>query len=116
LGLILAKKNKAIFSLDLYVEYTYNVAVEFQWDRAKAKANLKKHGIEFADAIGVFEDEDALTIEDQKATGEQRFITLGMDFLGRILVVVYTYRSDSIRIISARKATERERKHYARRI
>jgi uncharacterized DUF497 family protein len=62
--------------------------------------------------VGVFEDEWALTIEDEVVEGEQRFATLGTDFLERVLVVVYTYRGGTIRLISARRATKRERRAY----
>ena len=85
--------------------------MNYEWDPNKAKSNYKKHGIRFADAVGVFEDESAITIEDEHK-GEYRFITIGSDFLSRILVVVYTFRDIVIRIISARKATARERKMY----
>jgi uncharacterized protein len=92
----------------------------YEWDLAKAESNLKEHGIDFADAIGVFEDDRAITIEDTDAEGEQRFVTLGVDFLGRLLDVVYTYREDNhgdvIRLISAWKATKKEAKEYAKRI
>ena len=83
----------------------------YEWDPNKDKSNYKKHRVKFADAVGVFEDEDAITIEDDHKK-EDRFITIGMDFLSRILVVVYTFRDVVIRIISARKATARERKIY----
>jgi hypothetical protein len=83
----------------------------YQWDPNKAKSNQKKHGVRFADAVSVFEDENAITIEDERET-ESRFITIGRDILLRILVVVYTFRGHIIRIISARKATVRERKNY----
>ena len=83
----------------------------YQWDPDKAKSNQKKHGVRFADAVSVFEDENAITIEDEHET-ESRFITIGRDILLRILVVVYTFRGHIIRIISARKATVRERKIY----
>ena len=83
----------------------------YQWDPNKAKSNLRKHGVSFADAVGVFEDENAVTIQDENER-EDRFITIGRDFLSRILVVVYTFRDIVIRIISARKATARERKIY----
>ena len=76
---------------------------------------MRKHDIDFADAVGVFEDEWALTFEDTDSHGEQRFITIGTDFLGRILVVVYTYRKDDIRLISARAATKIEREEYEQR-
>lgn len=85
--------------------------MNYEWDPNKAKSNYKKHGVRFADAVGAFEDENAITIEDEHK-GEDRFITIGRDFLSRILVVVYTFRDIVIRIISARKATARERKMY----
>ena len=87
--------------------------MNYEWSTDKATANLKKHGLDFADAVGVFEDEHAITIEDKDAEGEQVFITIGLDFFLRNLVVVYTYRRlDTIRVISARKATKKERKTY----
>lgn len=73
---------------------------------------MQKHGIDFADAVGVLEDDWALTIKHQHEEDEERFATVGMDLLGRIIDVVYTYRNDDIRIISARKATRKERKVY----
>jgi uncharacterized DUF497 family protein len=85
--------------------------MNYEWDPNKAKSNYMKHGIRFADTVGVFEDENAITIEDDHEK-EDRFITIGRDFLSRILVVVYTFRDIAIRIISARKATARERKMY----
>ena len=85
--------------------------MNYQWDPNKAKSNYKKHGVKFADAVGVFEDDNAITISDEHER-EDRFVTIGMDFLSRILVVVYTFRDIVIRIISARKATARERKMY----
>ena len=84
--------------------------MSYQWDPKKAASNLEKHGVDLADAVGVFEDEWALTLEEEYVEGEQRFVTMGMDFLGRVLVVVYTYRSEAIRLISARTATRRERR------
>jgi uncharacterized DUF497 family protein len=89
--------------------------VSYQWDPKKAASNLKKHGIDFADAISVLEDDWALTIKHQYEEDEERFATVGMDLLGRIVVIVYTYRNDDIRIISARKATKKERKVYEKR-
>ena len=86
--------------------------MNYQWDATKARSNLHKHGVDFADVVIVFEDMMALTIEDAYPD-EQRFITVGMDALGRILVLVFTYVDrDTIRVISARKATRRERKQY----
>ena len=85
--------------------------MSYQWDPDKARSNLKKHGVSFADAVGVFEDENAITVQDEHER-EDRFSTIGRDFLSRILVVVYTFRDIVIRIISARKATAREKKLY----
>lgn len=83
------------------------------WDAAKAKSNLQKHGIDFSDAEAVLTDPLALTREDGDAEGEGRFVTLGTDAVGRLAVVVYSYRDDAIRLISARKATRNEVKLYA---
>jgi uncharacterized DUF497 family protein len=84
---------------------------DYEWDVEKARANRRKHGVSFADAAAALEDEQALTVEDDYPD-ERRFITLGRDPFDRILVVVYTYRSRTIRIISARKATPVERRQY----
>ncbi len=77
----------------------------FEWDESKADANLHKHGIDFADAVTALEDEMALTMRDESSDEEERWITLGIDALGRLAVVVYTWREDNIRLISARAAT-----------
>jgi uncharacterized DUF497 family protein len=90
----------------------YDRLVSYEWDPAKARDNLRKHGIDFADAALVLEDEHALTVPDEASTSEERFITLGMDPLGRVLVVVYTWRAANVRLISARKATRREQRQY----
>ena len=83
----------------------------FEWDSSKALTNLRKHGVRFADAVAVFEDEQGLTIADDSG-GERRWVTLGMDAMGQTIVVVYTWRGDRIRVISARRATPREQKQY----
>ncbi|KAF0242893.1 MAG: hypothetical protein FD167_3824 [bacterium] len=85
--------------------------MSYEWDESKAKKNVQKHKIAFAEVIGVLEDERAVTIEEDHED-EIRMVTLGMDFLGRVLVVVYTWRNENIRLISARKATSQERKQY----
>ncbi len=85
--------------------------MSYEWDPNKAIINIEKHGIDFADAVTVFDDLNAVTIDDPDYD-EQRFITIAMDAFGRILVVTYTWRGDIIRLISARKATKRERKQY----
>ena len=82
------------------------------WDVGKAAANIRNHGIEFSHAATVLDDPMAITIEDTRH-GEQRFLTVGSDLLGRILVVVYAYSGEEeIRLISARKATPKERRVY----
>jgi uncharacterized DUF497 family protein len=96
-------------ALDNVYVCAYNVTMNYQWDPHKARVNQHKHGVDFADAVGVLEDDLALTIPEE-APEEERFVTLGRDALGRVLVV--TYRANSIRIISARKATARERSRY----
>ncbi len=83
----------------------------YQWDKDKAAKNLRKQGIDFADAVSVFSDDLAFTVPDERFN-EERFITIGLDSLGRVLVVVYTWRGQKIRLISARPATRQELKHY----
>ena len=89
--------------------------MHWEWDPAKAAANLRKHAVDFADAVLALEDEQAVTIEDA-GHDERRFISLGLDPEGRLLVVVYTWRAGTIRIISARKANRRERREYAEQV
>ena len=69
------------------------VIVGYEWDAKKAASNLRKHGIDFADAATVFEDESALTVDDEDPE-EKRLATIGMDALARVLVVVYTWRRE----------------------
>jgi uncharacterized protein len=86
--------------------------MNYEWDPNKAQLNLNKHEVNFADAVGVFEDVRAITIEDTNHA-EDRYATIGRDFTLRMLVVVYTWRKENtIRIISARKATSKERILY----
>ncbi|HEV8262342.1 MAG TPA: BrnT family toxin [Burkholderiales bacterium] len=82
-----------------------------EWDPDKAASNLRKHGVDFADAVGVLEDPRAVTIPDD-AADEERYVTVGMDLLGRVLVVCWTWRNDDVRLISARKADAHERHAY----
>jgi len=88
--------------------------VEFEWDAKKAPSNRRKHGVRFADAVAVFSDDHAMTIQDEHQD-EERFATIGRDSLGRLLVVIYTERGSRIRIISARKATAREQREHRNR-
>ena len=86
--------------------------MNFEFDPKKALANLQKHGISLAEVEPVFYDDFALTHEDQDTAGEARFVTVGMDALGRIVTVCWTQRDENIRLISARTATSTERKSY----
>ena len=86
--------------------------MSYLWDPYKAETNFQKHGVHFADATAVFEDEFSLRREDKRDYDEPRYLVLGMSHIGRILVIVYTFREDDIRLISARPATRRERKTY----
>ncbi len=86
--------------------------MKFQFDPAKAKSNLKKHKISFADAEGVFYDPLAIHSADPESKDEERSIAIGMGSASQILVVVYTFRDEEIRLISARRATGREVKEY----
>lgn len=82
------------------------------WDLNKAVANIRDHGVEFSHAATVLDDPMAVTIDDARHD-EQRFVTVGSDIVGRTLVVVYSYAGeDEIRLISARKATPKERRFY----
>ena len=89
-----------------------HIAMLTEWDAGKARLNTRKHGISFADAVVSLEDEGALTMRDPFSDEEERWVTMGLDALGRVLVVVHTWRGESIRLISARKATPREHQRY----
>lgn len=84
----------------------------FEWDLGKAMLNLDKHRVDFADCIPVFEDPWALQLEDQHEDGEERHVVLGSDALLRVVRVVYRWRGERIRMISAKEATRRERRLY----
>ena len=85
----------------------------FEWDPEKARANLAKHGVHFAESTSVFFDDRAITIVDDDSDPEEsRFVSIGTGAKSRILVVVYSWRQNNIRIISARKATASERSQY----
>ena len=87
--------------------------MRFEWDPRKAAANLRSHGVSFAEAVTVLDDEHALTRQDPDAHEEQRFVTLGLSDVAKLLVVVYMYREpDVIRMISAWKANKRQRELY----
>ena len=83
-----------------------------EWDPRKARLNAGKHGVQFADAVAVLEDERALTMRDPSTDEEERWVTIGLDAFGRVIVLVYTWRGEQARLISARKATPHERRFY----
>ncbi len=87
--------------------------MEFEWDAKKAVANERKHGVSFHEAATVFGDPLAITFSDpDQSQGEFRFITFGSSWFNRLLVVSHADRDERIRIISARRATRRERRIY----
>lgn len=87
--------------------------MKITWDSKKASVNPRNHdGVTFQEAQHVLVDPFALTREDHDAEGEQRFVTLGMGGKGRILVAVYSYDGDTLRLISAWKANEQQRRRY----
>jgi uncharacterized protein len=87
--------------------------MKFEWDSAKANANLRKHGVAFEDAAAAFSDELSATFPDpDHSFGEARLITFAMHPSGELLVIAHTERRGVIRIISARRATKQERKRY----
>jgi hypothetical protein len=86
--------------------------MDYEWDPVKAKSNAKKHGVAFSDAAIALEDELAITIPDPDLRDEERFVSIGADATGRILVTVFSLREDVVRIISSRNSSTGERKHY----
>jgi uncharacterized DUF497 family protein len=87
--------------------------MDFEWDEAKAASNARRHGVTFTEAMTVFGDPLSVTGYDPRhADDEDRFLTMGLSIGGRLLVVSHTDRGDTVRIISAREATRRERKDY----
>jgi uncharacterized DUF497 family protein len=90
------------------------MALSFEWDANKARTNQRKHGVSFEEASSIFGDPFSLTILDplHSEPGEDRFVTIGTSHQQRLLVVAHCDRDDKIRIISARKATRRERSSY----
>ena len=87
--------------------------MDINWDQKKADANLRKHGVSFAEAATVLTDDYALTREDPDAIGEQRFVSLGMSSTGALLVLVYTHREpDTYRVIASWKASKPQRSQY----
>ena len=87
--------------------------MRIEWDETKRASNLRKHRVDFADAVGALLDPQGLTREDEDAEQEPRFLTLGRGYCERLPLVVWTERTgDVIRIISARRASPGEARHY----
>jgi uncharacterized protein len=87
--------------------------VVFEWDPKKAESNLKKHGVDFHEAGTVLDDDFSATFPDpDHSNSERRYVTIGLSSRARLLVVVHTEEGPSMRVISARRATRRERKFY----
>ena len=87
--------------------------MNFDWDPRKAASNVRKHGVSFHEAAMIFADPLSMTVHDpDHSVAEHRFITVGMDTAGRVLMVSHTDRGDTIRLISARKTTRQERRYY----
>jgi len=86
---------------------------EFEWNEEKAESNLKKHGVSFKEGATIFNDPMVATISDPDHSDEEdRYISIGLSVVRRLLSVIHTYRRERIRLISARKATSAERKYY----
>ncbi len=89
------------------------MAFTFEWDPRKAVANLRKHGVSFDEAATAFGDPFGIVVDDPRhSTNEARVALLGQSESSRLLAVMFTERGDRIRLISARKATRREHRHY----
>jgi uncharacterized DUF497 family protein len=89
------------------------MALTFEWDPRKARRNLNKHGVSFAEAMTAFQDPLGRIVDDPRhSMNEQRYALLGLSERERLLAVMFTERGERIRLISARRATRDERKHY----
>ena len=82
------------------------------FDPAKNAANIRKHGVPLSDGDGVLNDPVALTVEDDSIESERRFVTIGVNSFGALMVVVFSHRHDDVRLISVRRATPKERRTY----
>jgi len=97
--------------LDVHTVRNYNSAVIFEWDEAKRRRNILKHGVDFADLPAVFQDVLVTILDDRFDYDETRYLTLGL-LKGRVVVIAHTETESAIRIVSARKATRDEEKSY----
>lgn len=89
--------------------------MKYEWDLLKAANNVKKHAIPFSDAVFALDDARAITVRDD-SEDEERWVTIGLDALGRLIVVVWTWREENIRLISARPCTKNEERLYSENI
>ena len=104
-------KDEIICLYCMHKRHTFHM--KFDWDKNKRRSNLLKHRVDFTDAVGVFYDGAAITVEDPDHHDEQRFITIGRDFKLQTLVVINAqHQCSSIRLISARRASRLEREQY----
>ena len=104
--------HRGIRHIDLYAYCAYTYLCPAEFDSKKDAANVKRHGVSLSEGDGVLNDPLAITVEDDSAEGEHRFVTVGMNLFGSLMVVVYTPRQDGVRIISVRKADPKERRNY----
>jgi uncharacterized protein len=89
------------------------VWIEFEWNPEKARSNYEKHNVSFEEAATVFDDLLSVTFPDpDHSIGESRYVIIGLSRFGQLLIVAHTDREETIRIISARKATRQERRFY----
>ena len=88
------------------------MGVSAGFDAKKDAANIKKHGVSLSEGDGVLNDPLAITVEDESSEGERRFVTIGTNVFGSLMVVVHTPRGEEVRVISVRKAEPKERRNY----
>jgi uncharacterized DUF497 family protein len=101
---------RQLYGVVRYASHAYIAVVTVTFDPKKNAANLKKHGVSLAEGDGVLNDPLALTIEDDSADGEQRFVSVGMSSFGSLMVAAYTHRGD------VRKAEPKERRAYEKEV
>jgi uncharacterized DUF497 family protein len=101
--------------IDVTTNNNYNCFVSYEWDEAKRLSNIRKHGIDFVDVPEIFDNDTVICEDTRFEYGEPRFIVIGI-LKGRVIVVAYTERQDTVRIISARKATSHEQIYFFKKI
>lgn len=101
--------------IDVLTKRVYILSMTFEWDDDKNKINIQKHGFDFSDAKHIFEDPYLVLEDKRKDYGEKRFIAVGW-INSRLVILIYTKRKQNYRIISLRKANEREKKKFQNRL